>query len=198
MRPIATTHVTTIELVIGKPKGRPISTAFCGSPCSTGCGRARRSRIRRHSCRGRFEHGACHRRDGAPRRADASLALITSRRVQHGTSQAREILRHPGCSPRCRRSTGLSLRCRRPSALAAKRFCARRRWRRAGTSAAAAGPAGRAAGKGVSDASTDRDERVDSRWRSRQRPCCRPARNLKPIRRQRPSRPPAERPQPLP
>src|SRR5207247_10653638 len=32
--PTATIHVTTMELVIGKPNGRAISTAFCDRPCS--------------------------------------------------------------------------------------------------------------------------------------------------------------------
>src|SRR5262245_26523922 len=31
----ATTQLTTIELLIGKPNRRPISTAFCDGPCST-------------------------------------------------------------------------------------------------------------------------------------------------------------------
>src|SRR5215813_1962144 len=35
MRPTATIQLTTIELVIGKPKGLAISTAFCDGPCST-------------------------------------------------------------------------------------------------------------------------------------------------------------------
>ena len=34
MSATATIHVTTIELVIGKPNGRAISTAFCDRPCS--------------------------------------------------------------------------------------------------------------------------------------------------------------------
>jgi hypothetical protein len=34
MRPNATIQLTAIELVIGKPNGRPISTAFLGKPCS--------------------------------------------------------------------------------------------------------------------------------------------------------------------
>src|SRR4051794_27145802 len=34
MRPSATIHVTTIELVIGKPNGRAISTVCCGSDSS--------------------------------------------------------------------------------------------------------------------------------------------------------------------
>ena len=36
IRPTATIQVTTIELVIGKPNGRAISTAFCDRPCSAG------------------------------------------------------------------------------------------------------------------------------------------------------------------
>ena len=38
----ATIHVTTMELVIGKPNGAAISTAFCDSPCSAGAWAARR------------------------------------------------------------------------------------------------------------------------------------------------------------
>ena len=34
--PAATIQVTTIELVIGKPRGRAISTAFLDRPCSSG------------------------------------------------------------------------------------------------------------------------------------------------------------------
>jgi hypothetical protein len=33
---MATIHVTTMEFVIGKPKGRAISTAFCDKLCSSG------------------------------------------------------------------------------------------------------------------------------------------------------------------
>ena len=52
IRPIATIHVTTIEFVIGKPKGRAISTAFCGRPCSHGLRQRENSHdSRRHSCR---------------------------------------------------------------------------------------------------------------------------------------------------
>jgi hypothetical protein len=35
IKPTATSQLTTIELVIGKPKGRAISTAFWGRPCSS-------------------------------------------------------------------------------------------------------------------------------------------------------------------
>ena len=35
INPTATIQLTTIELVIGKPKGRAISTAFCDSACSS-------------------------------------------------------------------------------------------------------------------------------------------------------------------
>ena len=41
MRPTATIQVTTIEFVIGKPNGLPISTAFCDRPCCAGCSRLR-------------------------------------------------------------------------------------------------------------------------------------------------------------
>src|SRR5262245_22535605 len=34
MRPRATIQLTTIEFVMGKPKGLAISTAFCVGPCS--------------------------------------------------------------------------------------------------------------------------------------------------------------------
>jgi hypothetical protein len=34
--PIATTQLTSMELVIGKPKGRAISTALADKPCSAG------------------------------------------------------------------------------------------------------------------------------------------------------------------
>ena len=36
INPAATIQLTTIELVIGKPKGRAISTAFLDRPCSSG------------------------------------------------------------------------------------------------------------------------------------------------------------------
>src|SRR5690242_6811349 len=35
IRPAASIQVTNMELVIGKPKGRAISTACCERPCST-------------------------------------------------------------------------------------------------------------------------------------------------------------------
>src|SRR6266850_13905 len=35
MSPIATIQLTTMELVMGKPNGLAISTAFCDGPCSS-------------------------------------------------------------------------------------------------------------------------------------------------------------------
>src|SRR5438876_5760182 len=47
MRPTATIHMRTMELVIGNPNGRAISTAFCDRPCSSGAAQAKASRAKK-------------------------------------------------------------------------------------------------------------------------------------------------------
>ena len=188
IRPTATIHVTTIELVIGKPNGRPISTAFCGRPCSTGCDSAKKTGGEgAHAVAGL---STAHAIAGTARPIGMDAPLAQSRRDPCSMERHRrrtssgipDVLRDAGGASGC---------CCDVVALqpfATKRFCAGAGGAELVRLLQPLSGRPRPGRESVMLRQTG-DERVDSRWRSRQRPCCRPARNRKPIRRQRPSRP---------